>query len=138
MADHFFRLLIKICQHNSICNNVALILPRLFIIAILIFKFRQKECSKCLLLAQSRHSYRIHGGGNRIIACNPYHRLTYIFSIFNIQTNVPAVLYRSKLLNCRIVGMNPRHHKFITHGQNHRTDEQSQNTKSKQAANSSQ
>lgn len=28
-------------------------------------------------------------------------------------------------LKCRIVCMKPRFHKFITHGQNHRTDEQS-------------
>jgi len=34
----------------------------------------------------------IMGGGNRIEACNPYHRLIYVFSIFNIPTNVPADL----------------------------------------------
>jgi len=32
------------------------------------------------------------GGGNRIVACYPYHRLIYIFYIFNIPTNVPADL----------------------------------------------
>jgi hypothetical protein len=32
------------------------------------------------------------GGGNRIAACNPYHRLIYIFSIFNVPANVPADL----------------------------------------------
>ena len=30
--------------------------------------------------------------GNRIVACNPYHRLIYILSIFNVPTNVPADL----------------------------------------------
>ena len=34
----------------------------------------------------------ILGGGNRIAAYNPYHRLIYIFSIFNVPTNVPADL----------------------------------------------
>jgi len=32
------------------------------------------------------------GDGNRIVAYNPYHRLVYIFSIFNVPTNVPADL----------------------------------------------
>ncbi len=32
------------------------------------------------------------GGGNRIVACNPYHRLIYVFSIFNVPANVPADL----------------------------------------------
>jgi len=30
------------------------------------------------------------GGGNRIVACNPCHRLIYIFSIFNIPTDLPT------------------------------------------------
>ncbi len=33
-----------------------------------------------------------HGGGNRIVACNRYHRLIYIFSIFNVPANVSADL----------------------------------------------
>jgi hypothetical protein len=32
------------------------------------------------------------GGGNRIAACNRYHRLIYVFSIFDAPTNVPADL----------------------------------------------
>ncbi len=32
------------------------------------------------------------GGGTRIVACNRYHRLIYIFSIFNVPANVPADL----------------------------------------------
>ena len=31
-------------------------------------------------------------GGNQIIACNPYHRLIYIFSIFDVPANVTADL----------------------------------------------
>jgi hypothetical protein len=34
----------------------------------------------------------VAGGGNLIVAYNPYHRLIYIFSIFNLPTNVPADL----------------------------------------------
>jgi len=40
------------------------------------------------------HKADIHtestGGGNRIVAYNPYHRLIYIFSIFDVPANVPA------------------------------------------------
>jgi hypothetical protein len=32
------------------------------------------------------------GSGNRIAACNRYHRLIYVFSIFDVPTNVPADL----------------------------------------------
>ncbi len=32
------------------------------------------------------------GGRNRIVACNPYYRLIYVFSIFNVPANVPADL----------------------------------------------
>jgi len=38
------------------------------------------------------NSLKKMGGGNRIVACNRYHRLIYVFSIFNIPTNVPADL----------------------------------------------
>jgi hypothetical protein len=34
----------------------------------------------------------VAGGRNRTVACNHYHRLIYIFSIFNVPTNVPADL----------------------------------------------
>jgi len=34
----------------------------------------------------------ILGGGNRIVACNRYYKLIYIFSIFNVPANVPADL----------------------------------------------
>ncbi len=32
------------------------------------------------------------GGGNRTVACNRYHKPFYVFSIFNVPTNVPADL----------------------------------------------
>ena len=35
---------------------------------------------------------QLMGGENRIVAYNPYQRLIYIFSIFNVPTNVPADL----------------------------------------------
>jgi len=38
------------------------------------------------------------GGGTRIAACNRYHRLIYVFSIFNVPANVPADLSRLGLL----------------------------------------
>ena len=38
------------------------------------------------------HIENVLGSGNRIVACNPYRRLIYIFSIFNVLTNIPADL----------------------------------------------
>jgi len=48
----------------------------------------------------------VMGGGNRIVACNPYHRLIYIFSIFNVPTNVPADLLDAigSLWTLRVLG----------------------------------
>jgi len=56
-------------------------------------KTRQSQGLKrvsCTALNNIRHLNG--GGGNRIVACNPYHRLLYIFSIFKIPENVPADL----------------------------------------------
>jgi hypothetical protein len=43
----------------------------------------------------------ILGGGNRIVACNPYHRLVYVFSIFNVQTNLLCLKFLEMLLIIR-------------------------------------
>ena len=55
------------------------------------------------LNARFWHKAAAHGGGNRIVTYNPYHRLFYVFSIFNVPTNVPTSILRLNPLNCDLL-----------------------------------